>query len=259
MSKSIKRKVAATLAAILATFLLTGCIKLDMDLTVNKDRTVSGTVIGAVSDYLAELSEESGDTSSNSLSSELDSLFDENTPGVTVKEYKSGGFTGQQYILDRVAISELSGDGTDPEGFNIKIVGNKVNVSGVLDLSMDEETTSSLELFGADLAKGLFSSAQMRIAVRFPGKVISSSGEISADGKQVVWTPVIGERNELSATVELPNVKKFVIYAGIGIGALILLLIAFLLGRRGKKTAAESSAKAPAAETSKEDLPDENS
>ena len=238
MSKSIKRKVAATLAAILSTFLLTGCIKLDMDLTVNKDRTVSGTVIGAVSDYLAELSEESGDTSSNSLTSELDSLFDENTPGVTVKEYNSGGFTGQQYILDRVAISELSGDGTDPEGFNIKIVGNKVNVSGVLDLSMDEDTTSSLELFGGDLAKGLFSSAQMRIAVRFPGKVISSSGEISADGKQVVWTPVIGERNELSATVEIPNAKKILTYAGIGIGALVLLLLAFLLGRKGKKPAA---------------------
>jgi hypothetical protein len=250
MSKSIKRKVAATFAAILASFLLTGCIKLDMDLTINKDRTVSGTVIGAVSDYLAELSEESGDTSSNSLTSELDSLFDENTPGVTVKEYKSGGFTGQQYILDRVAISELSGDGADPEGFNIKIVGNKVNVSGVLDLSMDEDTTSSLELFGGDLAKGLFSSAQMRIAVRFPGKVISSSGEISADGKQVIWTPVIGERNELSATVEIPNAKKILTYAGIGIGVLALLLIAFLLGRKAKK---------PVAENLDKDAPEEDS
>jgi len=105
---------------------------------------------------------------------------------------------------------------------------------------MDEDTTSSLELFGGDLAKGLFSSAQMRIAVRFPGKVISSSGEISADGKQVIWTPVIGERNELSATVELPNVKKFVMYAGIGIGLLVLLLIAFLLGRKAKKPVTEN-------------------
>ena len=240
MSKSIKRKVAAILAAVLSTFLLTGCIKLDMDLTVNKDKTVSGTVIGAVSDYLAEMAEESGDTSSNSLTSELDSLFDENTPGVTVKEYKSGGFTGQQYILDHVAISELSGDGTDAESFNIKIDGNKATVSGVLDLSMDEETTSGLEFFGADLAKGLFSSAQMRIAVRFPGKIISSSGEISADGKQVIWTPVIGERNELSATVELPNTKMILIYAGIGVGVLALLFIAFFLGRRAKKPVAET-------------------
>lgn len=240
MSKSTKRKVAAILAAVLSTFLLTGCIKLDMDLTVNKDKTVSGTVIGAVSDYLAEMAEESGDTSSNSLTSELDSLFDENTPGVTVKEYKSGGFSGQQYILDHVAISELKGDGTDAESFNIKIDGNKASISGVLDLSMDEETTSGLELFGADLAKGLFSSAQMRIAVRFPGKIISSSGEISADGKQVIWTPVIGERNELSATVELPNTKMILIYVGIGIGVLALLFIAFFLGRRAKKPATET-------------------
>ena len=259
MSKSTKRKVAAVIAAVLSTFLLTGCIKLDMDLTVNRDRTVSGTVIGAVSDYLAELSEESGDTSSSSLTSELDSLFDENTPGVTVKEYKSGGFTGQQYILDRVAITELSGDGTGADSFNIKIEGNKATVSGLLDLSMDDDTTSGLELFGADLAKGLFSSAQMRIAVRFPGKVISSSGEISADGKQVIWTPVIGERNELSATVELPNAKKILLYAGIGIGALLLLFIAFFLGRRGKKAAAETPAKDPAGEDSPKDSRNENS
>ena len=108
----------------------------------------------------------------------------------------------------------------------------------------------------------------MRVAIRFPGKVISSSGEISADGKQVVWTPVIGERNELSATVELPNTKKILLYAGIGIGALLLLFIAFFLGRRGKKAAEETSAKDPAEqtsvkdpakETSREDLPDENS
>jgi hypothetical protein len=151
--------------------------------------------------------------------------------------------------LDHVAISELSGDGTDADSFNIKIVGNKVTVSGVLDLSMDEDTTSGLELFGVDLTKGLFSSAQMRIAVRFPGKVVSSSGEISADGKQVVWTPVIGERNELSATVELPNAKKILIYAGIGIGALVLLLIAFLLGRKAKKPITENLEKDVANET----------
>jgi hypothetical protein len=99
----------------------------------------------------------------------------------------------------------------------------------------------------------------MRISVRFPGKVISSSGEISADGKQVVWTPVIGERNELSATVEIPNAKKILTYAGIGIGALALLLIAFFIGRRGKKNAEETSAEDPVEETSRQDLPDENS
>jgi hypothetical protein len=99
----------------------------------------------------------------------------------------------------------------------------------------------------------------MRIAVRFPGKVISSSGEISADGKQVIWTPVIGERNELSATVELPNAKKILLYAGIGIGALLLLFIAFFLGRRGKKAAAETPAKEPAGEDSPKDSRNENS
>ena len=237
MSNSRNRKVVAILAAVLSTFLLTGCIKLDMDLTVNKDKTVSGTVVGAVSDYLNSMMEEYGDSStSNDLTSELDTLFDKNTPGVTVQDYKSGGFTGQKYILDHVALKELNGDGTDADSFNIKIDGNKATVSGVLDLSMDDSTTSGLDALGADFAKGLFSSAQMRIAVRFPGKVISSSGKISADGKQVIWTPVIGERNELSATVELPNTKKIIMYAGGALGVLLLIALAFLLGRRGKKS-----------------------
>jgi hypothetical protein len=99
----------------------------------------------------------------------------------------------------------------------------------------------------------------MRVAIRFPGKVISSSGEISADGKQVVWTPVIGERNELSATVELPNTKKILLYAGIGISASLLLFIAFFLGRRGKKAAEEIQAKNPEEGTLENDLPSENS
>lgn len=99
----------------------------------------------------------------------------------------------------------------------------------------------------------------MRIAICFPGKVISSSGEISADGKQVVWTPVIGERNKLSATVELPNAKKILLYAGIGIGALLLLLSAFFLGRRGKKAAAKTPAKDPAEKNPATDSRNENS
>ena len=242
MSSSRTKKIVAALAAVLSTFLLTGCIKLDMDLTVNSDKTVSGTVIGGVSDYLDSLIKEYGDSSSsNDLTSELDSLFDKDTPGVTVQDYKSGGFTGKKYILDHVTLKEINGDGTDADSFNIKIAGDKATVSGVIDLSMDDSTTTGLDALGAGLTKSLFSSAQMRIAVRFPGKVVSSSGEISADGKQVIWTPVIGERNELTATVELPNAKKIIIYAGGAVGVLLLIALAFLLGRRGKKVTYSST------------------
>ena len=236
VSRNLSRKLAVTIAALLSTVLLTGCIKLDMDLTVNSDKTVSGTVIGALSNYLAAMADESGDAGTDSLASGLDSLFDESTPGVTIKEYNSGGFTGQKYILDHVAISNFGKTDSGGETFTIKLNGNKVTVSGVLDLSMDQETTSGLDLFGTDLTKGLFSSAQMRIAIRFPGKVISSSGEISADGKQVVWTPVFGERNELSATVELPNTKKLVTYAGAGLVLVLLLMLALFLRKRGKSS-----------------------
>ena len=236
VSRNLSRKLAVTIAALLSTVLLTGCIKLDMDLTVNSDKTVSGTVIGALSNYLAAMADESGDAGTDSLASGLDSLFDESTPGVTIKEYNSGGFTGQKYILDHVAISNFSKTDSGGETFTIKLNGNKVTVSGVLDLSMDQETTSGLDLFGTDLTKGLFSSAQMRIAIRFPGKIISSSGEISADGKQVVWTPVFGERNELSATVELPNTKKLVTYAGAGLVLVLLLMLALFLRKKGKSS-----------------------
>jgi hypothetical protein len=63
----------------------------------------------------------------------------------------------------------------------------------------------------------------------------------------------------LSATVELPNTKKILLYAGIGIGALLLLFIAFFLGRRGKKGAEETPAKNPEEETLEKDLSGENS
>ena len=78
--------------------MLTGCVRLNVDLEVNKDKTVSGTMIFALSDSLAALGGSSGSMSQNDL-------IDAKTKGVTVRAYAKSGFTGQEYDLKNVALS----------------------------------------------------------------------------------------------------------------------------------------------------------
>ena len=215
------------------TFLLTGCFKLDMALTVNKDRTISGTVIVAMADALDALG--TGSTTSGGTGiNDLNNLIDKNSKGVTVAKYHQGGFTGEKYTLEHAPISAFSAMANQGERFAVRMNGNVATVSGILDLSMaNAENAGANSFFGADLVKGLFSTAQLHIAVTFPGKVIKSTGVISPDGRTVTWTPVIGEKTDLSATIALDTPMKYIPWA-IG-GMLLLALVTGLIFLNRKK------------------------
>jgi hypothetical protein len=214
-------------------FLLTGCFKLDMALTVNKDRTISGTVIVAMADALAAL-DSSSSTSGGTGINDLNNLIDKNSKGVKVAKYHEGGFTGEKYILEHAPIRAFSAMASQGERFAIRMNGNQATVSGILDLSMTgAQNADASSLLGADLVKGLFSTAQLRIAVTFPGRIIKSTGAISPDRRTVTWTPMIGEKTDLSATIALDTPMKFIPWA-IG-GVLFLALVIGLIFLNRKK------------------------
>jgi len=220
------------------TFLLTGCFKLDMALTVNKDRTISGTVIVAMADSLDALGA-SSPTSGGTGINDLNNLIDKNSKGVTVAKYHQGGFTGDKYTLEHAPLSAFSAMANQGERFAIRMNGNVATVSGTLDLSMTgAQNADANSLFGADLMKGLFSTAQMRIAVTFPGKIIKSTGVISADGHTVTWKPVIGEKTDLSATIALDTPMKYIPWA-IGGVLLIAIIIGLIILNRKKPVTPE--------------------
>ena len=214
-------KLRLVIALLLSTILLTGCVKMDLALEINSDKTVSGTLIYAISDALSELGTTSEDTDPTA------DLFDTSAEGVTVSEYKEDGYTGTKITLDRVPISAFNKQGGESGGFQIIRDENLITLKGELDLSSGDTDDSDISEWGDALAKSLFATADLNISVKFPVKVLSTTGTISEDGRTVSWKPQLGEKVDLTTTVELPN--RNLILIGIAAAALLLLIIAFLV------------------------------
>jgi hypothetical protein len=211
--------------------LLSGCVKFDLDLTVNNDSTVSGTMIFAVSEALDELG---GDEESDDPSSDL---IDPASEGVTVEDYDQDGFIGQKLILDRVPFNSFS-EGGDSGDLTITREGDLITLNGYLDLAMDsgEGTSTSEEqfgeIFGDAFVKSLFASADLKIRITFPAEIISTTGELSSDKRSVTWTPEIGEKLDLTTTVKIPSIN-YILYGGVGL--VIITLLGLVIARSKKK------------------------
>lgn len=239
VNRQYNRKWLAFLCIPLA-FLLTGCIKLDMALTVNKDKTVSGNVVFAMADSLVALG--SDPNSSNGLGiNGIGGLFDTKSKGITVAKYHEGGFTGEKFTFDHAPLTAFASSVQKNGSFGIDVKGNIATISGALDLSTsNSQATDATSPFGEAFSRAMLSSAQIRIAVTFPGKVIKSTGVISKDGHTVTWIPSIGEKTDLTTTASLDSPMNFIPWA-IG-GLLLIALVSWLtLINRKKKTPIPSS------------------
>ncbi len=220
----------AVLAAVTA-LALSGCIKLDMDLTVSSDDTVSGAVIFAIDDSFADLP-----------GVDPKDLFEGTSPvdqpsagSVREEPYEADGKVGTRLVFEGVPIEEFSqGEGED--ALRITRQGETYVVTGSLDLTGDETAAGADGTTGetppVDL--GAITDAEVRVAITFPGAVISSNGDV--DGNTVVWEPAFGEVVEVQAVAERGSTFPWSLVVA---GALIagLLLVGGLLAvtmRRGK-------------------------
>lgn len=228
MEHQYNRKWLAALCIPLA-LLLTGCIKLDMALTVNKDKTMSGAVILAMADSIAAL----GSSTSPADTGGLDTLINKKAKGVTVSKYHQGGFTGEKVTFDHAPLNAFSSAAQKDGSFAIDIKGNKAFISGALDLSSTGTQSSTSSPSDEALMKAMFAGAQIQIAVTFPGKVTKSTGEISQDRRTVTWNPALGDKTNLATTVELDSPMNFIPWA-IG-GAMLIALVAWLIILNRKK------------------------
>jgi hypothetical protein len=221
----------AALAAL--AMLMSACLKLDIDLALSSDDTVSGAIIFAMDKGLLDLAGQS-----------FDDLLAESAPipedveGVTVEDYEDEQFVGQQFNFEAVPISEFADAG---EGqLSIVHEGDVFRVSGVLDLSSG--LTGATGLTGFDPSQFL-QGAELRVRVTFPGEVIEANGEV--DGNSVTWTPVVGERTDIEATgsaIESGGSSNLMLWLIIGGVALLLVIAAVVILARRKPAASPEGA-----------------
>ena len=195
------RKAARVRAFAALALVLTGCIKLNMDLVINSDDTVSGVVQFGVQKELLELT---GQSAEDLLG---DAPLPSDAPGVTTEPFEDEEFAGQQFNFESVPIAQFNQSlvtgatgltgvpATDT--LTITHQGDTFVVAGVLDLS-GGDITGATNPFGGTGAE-LLESAEIRVSITFPGDVIEATGG-QIEGNTVTYRPQFGDRLEIDAT-----------------------------------------------------------
>ena len=200
---SRRARAAGRIGALVAlVFLMTGCIKLNMNVGINSDNTVSGTVEFGVQKELLDLT---GQNVEDLLGSEAP--FPSEAPGVTIEPFDDGEFAGQQVIFEDMPIEEFNSGGiagasgatgaATGEELQIARQGDTFVVTGVLDLSSGLSGVTGP--FGGTGGAQFFESADVKIAITFPGEVLQAPGG-QIDGNTVTYVPEFGDRLEINAT-----------------------------------------------------------
>ena len=214
--------------------LLSACLKLDMDLQVSENNTVSGSIIFGVDKQLIELT---GGSIEDFLGT--DSPLPSDAEGVTTEPFEDDEFIGQRFVFDSVPLETLS-SGT-PDELRITREGDSFTVTGALDLSSG--LTGATGATGFPGAEQFLQGADLKVRITFPGPVTDTNGEV--DGNTVTWVPVVGERLELRATASaIPsggdsNLTMLLIIAAV-IVALAVVVGIIVAQRRNRPAVAAS-------------------
>ncbi|GAA1719524.1 hypothetical protein GCM10009809_14150 [Isoptericola hypogeus] len=232
-----ERRLRTGLAAVLAAvglLALAGCMKVDMDMTLSEDDTVSGTMVLAFSNQLAEtMGMEPGE-----LWDQAGGELEQDLPeGTTQEPYSDDEYTGTQVTFADTPIEDFAGSGG--EDLSITREGDEYVVTGTMDLSEGAEQLGSLP-------QGVQDSFDAQLSVTFPGEVTDSNGEI--DGNTVTWTPQMGETTEIQARGAAEAGSSFPWWiVGLVVGILVIALIVVLVlrSRRSGAAPADGSAGVP--------------
>jgi hypothetical protein len=223
------RRIFGSIAVVLSTVLLTtGCIKLEMDMTVAADDTVSGTMVFAVAKSLAELSQEGSDGTPTT-----DNLFEGNA-FVKAEPYDDGEFTGSSYIFQGIPMSEFKPDVGDGSGFAIERQGDNIVVSGVLDTSSQGEELES-NPFAESILETIAETTSIRVSITLPGEIIETNGQV--EGQTITWNGAFGEKLELQAVAVSPLslFSNLILIGAIVLGVLIVGIVLAVVIRNRKK------------------------
>lgn len=218
------------LGGVALALLLSGCFKVNLDVEVTADNTVSGTAVIAVEESLLELSGQSVDQ----VFADMD--LSELPPGSEAEPYDEDGFVGRQITFEEVPLSEFTGDGAlsgaaSGEDLHIVREGDEFHVTGGIDMSGQEFT-------GTEIPQQFLDNFEFRISITFPGPVSSASGDI--DGNTVTWEPRVGQNTEIQAVASaIPSSSSpLLLIVLIAAGALVLGAIAYFLTHRRTAAAA---------------------
>jgi len=217
--------LVSAMAALLLT--LSGCLKLDMNLTFNADDTVDGNVVFAVSSSLLD-----------SAGVSFDDAFADEDPfegqASRSEPYEDDDYVGRTYFFDAIPLADFN-DGDD---LTVTHADGKFTVKGELDMSS-----------GEDGGMGM-SGGEVVVKFTFPGKVESGNGTIS--GNSVTWSGEAGDKLTFEAVASdgsgssFPVLPVVLAVVGLVVVAVVVVVVVAASKRRKGDEAEPFAAEAPA-------------
>lgn len=217
------RKVTTLVSLLLIPFLLSGCFKFTMDLEVSSQDTISGTAVVALSKELQALAQGGGEEPTGAFA---------DLEGTKVTEFDDGTFVGQQYEFSRSPIEDWALD-DDSSALTIQRDGDNLVVSGSLSFEDEEADPEAGEDFG--FGQAFFDSADLRVSIKFPGKILETNGDVNEETNTITWRPKYGQANELNAVVYAPRGIPIWVWWVVGAVLAIFLIVAGLLFARSRR------------------------
>jgi hypothetical protein len=247
----LRRALALAAGAVAVAFVLSGCVKLDMALTLTPENTVDGTIVFAVDKQLLTLG--GGNPEDAFKDAAGDAPFPTSPSGgsVTTEVYDQDGKYGQKFIFTGVPLTEF-----DDEDLKITREGDFFVVNGTLDLS--DSTGSGSSESPLPLPSSLTAGFEVAVSMTFPGEVVEHNGTL--EGTTVTWKPTAGENLVMKAKAKATGGSAGVLglsssssstplLIGLVIAAILLVVgLVVLLLRRGRTPAAAGAAGAAMAD-----------
>lgn len=229
------RKIGAVMLAMLVLVLTAGCMKLDMNLEVSSQDTVSGDVTFAISKSLAEMGQENGGEAGVPAT---DNLFGGEV-NAEVTPFDDGKFVGSTYKLDAVPLENFA-TSNDSSQLSIVREGDYLVVSGLLDMT-GGDPDSIKEAMENPFTSALFEGTSIRVAITLPGTIEETTGVV--EGNTVVWEGTMGDSLDISAKAKapLPGSIDWMLVGGVAAALLAVAAIVFI--GRGRAKAKKDSAK----------------
>lgn len=251
------KKYFKFLCFLMVIFISTGCVKMDMSMSINKDKSMELSITEAVLSSLV--------TSDSSFISD-DDLDRIKKEGFAAEEYSDGNMTGYTFKksiknIDDVSTTEsitgnigvgLGDDKAEDDNlFTVKkgLFKNKYTAklkSSDTDYANNEvnsnesdsydESDSSISL--GDLNYSSLMNPDMKFRVSLPYKALSSNATaVSDDGKSLTWDFLKLNGDNISFEFELYNMTNIYIAGAVLLFLIVLIILIFINKNKGKKNA----------------------
>ena len=258
------KKSCKVLCLMLVVFMLSGCMKMNMDMSIHKDKSMDLSVTVAVANSLLQQSSDS------TIMSEED-IKEAEDQGFKVKEYSDGSMTGYTLTKNYSNIDDVSTEketnlnleesmeGAQEDMFTVKkgLFKNKYTVKMKndtadevqnqtgLDNSYIEDDTENYddsyiddntEDYSSDMDLSmLMASMDLKYTVSLPYKVLSSNATTTEnDGKKLTWNLMDSNLENIEFSFELYNMTNIYIAAGIALAIIIIIIILIIKKRKPK-------------------------